>query len=230
MQSQKFAGVRAGASWNNPQNLLQVVTDGVFATTTGPDPAFVSLNFDQPGRGNASFSGSTITDIRVRFNGSGVGTTQILNFCLSADSGQTCLSRVQTITLPALPGSVQFPEPFPSPFFAKWDLRSFPQHNLVAPWVTVVSASGNDTIVRNLTNVPSATGLFPTNLPAGSKVLIQGSACPGQMCTVQSVLSATTMILAENPGALTGAVADAREFRRARLDGHGRACECRAFV
>ncbi len=210
-QDQKFLGVQASSSsWTNLQNLLQATTS--LATVSGSDPAFLSLNINHPGRGSASFAGSTLTDLRLRFTGNGVGAATTLNFCLSADSGQSCFSRVQSVTLPAAPGTAQFPSVFPSPLFSNWNLLSFPQHNLVLPWVTAVSSTGDNTTIRNLTQVPSSTGLFPTDLARGSKVFVQGSSCPGQICTVQSVPNATTMVLVENPGRLTGAAAVAANF------------------
>jgi hypothetical protein len=192
----------ASGTWGTAANIVSGGASTLASSST-TNPIFVALNPSMP-PGSSNWSGYSVTDLRINFTGNGNGTAQQIDFCLTADSGQTCISATQSVTLPASTGTVSFPASgFPAPPFSEWGMLTYPQHNLVMPVRASVNASG--TAVTNLTAVPSASGLFPTNLPVGSKVLIAGSSCGNSLCTVASVGSSSTLTLNENVGTLSGA-------------------------
>jgi len=187
----------SAGTWSNASNIISGRATS-FATSNASDPIFVAINAATPGPGSSSFAGYTVTDLRVNFTGSGGP----INFCLTADSGQSCISAVQTATLPPTAGTVSFPSSnFPSPPFSEWGIQTMPQHNIVVPFVTQVTTASipgsTATLVANQTPVPSSTGLFPVNLSSGSKVMVQNSSCPNQLCTVAQVQNSASLLLEE---------------------------------
>lgn len=192
----------ANGTWTDAANILSGSTSQLASSST-TDPIFVSLNPSTPS-GSSNWVGDSVADLRVKFNGNGGGSAQQVDFCLTADSGQTCLSAVQSVNLPSSNGTVPFPAgTFPQAPFSGWSIETWPQHNLVMPVATTVNTTGST--LTNLAAVPTAKGLFPTNLAPGSKVVVAGSPCPDELCTVASMGSASQMKLVEDVGALSGA-------------------------
>lgn len=199
----------ASGTWTNA---AKVVSGGPsqLAISSTTNPIFVSLNPAIPA-GSSNWTGFNVLDLRVNFLGNGSGSPQQVDFCLTADSGQTCLSATQSVMLPASTGIVSFPSgTFPTPPFSSWGIQKQPEHNLVMPVTTTVSTAG--TTVNNLATVPTDVGLFPTTLPAGSKVVIAGSPCPNNLCTVAAVGNSAVMTVNETVGTLNNAAFTAANF------------------
>jgi len=216
----------SAGTWTNARNIISG-SSGSLASSSNTSPIFVALPPNPTGTGDgpywygSNWVGYSLTDLRVNFIGNGNDSGGlVVDFCLTADSGQTCISAIQSVTLPlTTTGTVAFPSgTFPAPPFTNWSMITWPQHNLVVPTTASVTTSGGlgedrrgkprptGSSVTNLTSVPAATGLFPTNLAAGSKVLVAGSPCAHLLCTVASVPNASTMTLLENVGTSSTAV------------------------
>jgi hypothetical protein len=200
------AWYQATGSWTNPANVISGSSLSL-ATTTTVDPVFVALNASELNlKGSANFAGKHITDLRVKFTGkiTGGGT---VSFCLTQDSGQNCISGIRTATLTATTSTVLFPASQMVAPFSEWGMTSWPVHDLVQPWTTIVNTAG--TTATNTTSAPngSGTGFFPLDLPKGSKVVINGI-----VRTVASVANNLKLVTDENLGTNTGVPANGANF------------------
>ncbi|MEI9811566.1 MAG: hypothetical protein WDO18_02325 [Acidobacteriota bacterium] len=199
----------AAGTWTNAANILSGNTSQLASSST-TDPMFVALNVTAPS-GSSNWVGMSVIDMRVKFFGNGGGSTQQVDFCLSADSGQTCISGVKSVSMPGSNTTRTFPATGAlGAIFPAWSMASLPQHNLVMPVSTTVNGTGTQLV--NQTGAPSPQGLFATNLAPGSKVEIPGSGCLGNLCTIASVNTASSMTLVENIGTLTGATFRSANF------------------
>jgi hypothetical protein len=191
-------------TWTNASNITSG-SSGSLASSSNTNPIFVAIPPNALGTTSGDGSnwvGHELTDIRLNVIGYGSTSGLVVNFCLTADSGQTCISATQSVTLPTSSATTSFPSgAWPAPPLTAWGMTTWPQHNIVIP--TNISVTTSGTAVTNQASVPVASGLFATNLAAGSKVIVTGSSCTNSLCTVSSVKNASSMALVENIGTLT---------------------------
>jgi hypothetical protein len=179
-------------SWSNPSGALG--KGGSATTAKANAPLFLSWNemrtfqLTWSGANFNPFSG-TVDDLLLRLNGSG-GT---FSACISLDSGQTCASSVQTITMPSGSGAAApAPASFPSPIFGGWG-RAF------STWEISNKSAPNGASANAGSNVVTAGGgSFNVDWASGVKIKITGSGCNGNdVCTIASVQSSSKLTTVE---------------------------------
>jgi hypothetical protein len=202
---------QATGTWTSPSSILSR-NPGTLAATNTTDPIFVSLNPAVAGlNGSSNFEGQALTDIRLNIQGNISGGGDV-KFCLTQDSGQNCISRVQTITLRGRTGTVSFPparKVLVAPF-TEWGMTTWPRHDLVQPWTNPNTINTSGATATNTISAPNGVnglGYFPLDLPAGSKVLINRA-----LETVASVRNNLTLVTKENLGTHSGVDATAANF------------------
>ena len=198
------------AAWSNPLNLVTNLTSGTLASTSTVN-SYIFAPFN-----NATFNVTSnnldFTDFIVIPYGSSTAHTEIGEFCISQDSGQTCGSGVVDVTYSNTSTGPQptgvnltsiIPAGFPSPNFSGWGGGFL--HSSSGWWdlnnriVTGVSASGS--IVSMIT--PADPG-FNLNRNAGTKYqLTSCSSGANTVVTLSSYNSAYSINVVETGLSLT---------------------------
>ena len=198
------------AAWSNPLNLVTNLTSGTLASTSTVN-SYIFAPFN-----NATFNATSnnldFTDFIVIPYGSSTAHTEIGEFCISQDSGQTCGSGVVDVTYSNTSTGPQptgvnltsiIPAGFPSPNFSGWGGGFL--HSSSGWWdlnnriVTGVSASGS--IVSMIT--PADPG-FNLNRNAGTKYqLTSCSSGANTVVTLSSYNSAYSINVVETGLSLT---------------------------
>jgi hypothetical protein len=202
--------IDSNGAWTNIDNLLNTSTSGPFATYSGSnhDPVFLAFP-EIYGSTNVSGWGSPVQldDVRLKLYGFGSGSStedRTVLACLSSDSGQTCLSSELELVLPTGAGTVSAPSNYPHLQFSGWGLARYLRKSEIGIQAGKVDVSGN---VVTLTSTDATSQFFSTGWSSGTKIYIQGSAptCPGDLCTITEVRSATQLTIQQTLGTLSGA-------------------------
>lgn len=191
-----FAWQLQGSAWNQPQDILSRSSVASYSGAAGeaivviPDVA----NWIEPStKAPASWHpGWSFDDLRLRIYGSGSdgsADNRAVEACLSFfDSGLTCDTPYQNIVLPSSDNTVFFPANYPKPFFAGWGGRTRK--------LEFAAVGGSLTISGNV--AVATSGAFNPDWKPGSRIFIENSGCPDQLCTVLSVRSPTEMVLQQS--------------------------------
>jgi len=208
--------VDINGAWTNPGNATSG-SQNTLATYSGAnsDPLFLTYDNQQfQGPGGSQFTGygssPTLSNVQIALFGTGTAAAaadRTVSVCLSFyDSGQTCNTAWFPIELPTsapsssttasavYPSASQFPN---GGFWTGWNIT--PQRNDMGVVSGVVNVNGNTVVT---------TSEFNLQWKSGALIYIAGTAptCPGNVCTLSSVLNANTLVLAQTlPSPLTGA-------------------------
>jgi hypothetical protein len=210
-----FDAQYTASGWTNPANIISG-SGGSLATTTGTTPIFAAVTA-KPTLGinvNANnWQNLTVVGLRASLTGNGSDATasnRQVNICITVDSGQTCASATQTLTLNQTTNTtVCFPTcatALAAPF-SSWGFTQFPQHNLVMPFSATVDTSGTAVTFTPSVSDGNLGGGFPMNLPANSRIVIGST-----QYTVSSVGSASALTLGSSAGTQTGVSLKAMNF------------------
>lgn len=199
-------------AWTNTSNILSG-TSGTLASYSGlgGDPVFVAFDPSQvTGFGGASLGGwqphTTLDNVMVRIFGKGNAT---ISGCLTDNSGASCTSPpVDFVTLTSGTGNPA--GTYPVACGSDAATGCFPNNGFWGGWKFTPTAwqmTGQQGQVNvSGTNVTAAAYMeFNLNWKSGSKVFINGSSCPGGLCTIVSVNSSSSLTIAENAGSLSQA-------------------------
>jgi hypothetical protein len=200
------------SAWTNASNILSGATSSLAGYSgSGGDPLFVSFG-QLTGFGGNGFGSwypnQTLDNIMVRVFGTGAGT---VSGCLSDDSGAHCVS--PAVDIVTLGGSGGNPAgTFPVACTSESATGCFPNNGFWGGWNftpvngQIGTSSGTlNTAGSAVTAGPSSE--FGLNWKAGGKIFIAGSSpgCAGNLCTIVSVNSSSSMTIQENAGTLNGA-------------------------
>ena len=208
--------VDINGAWTNPGNAASG-SQNALATYSGAnsDPLFLTYDNQQfQGPGGYQFSGygtsPTLSNVQIALFGIGTAAAaadRTVSVCLSFyDSGQTCNTAWFPIVLPTsspsgattasavYPSASQFPN---GGFWAGWNVT--PQRNDMGVVTGTVNVNGNTV---------TTSSEFNLKWKSGAGIYIAGTAptCPGNVCTLSSVLNGNMLVLAQTmPNPLSGA-------------------------
>ena len=224
-----FAYVRdINSAWTNPANITAGAQGTVTTyTANAGDPIFVAWDNTTlvPSNNGTGFStynpgstgfGTTLDNIQLAFFGSDTAGSTI-EACLSFyDSGGTCSTAWQTLTMPSSAatspaasavypastvatsfsgggGTAHTYTPYPDGGpWQGWGITV--PRNAIAIFSGTVSVSGST--VTNTTYL----GEFNLNWKSGARIFITGSSptCPSNICTITSVTNANTLVISQS--------------------------------
>jgi len=211
---QKFqAALDLNGVWKNPSNAISADGSAGPAIYTGQggdplflwvDPAAFQVVYRDPGGWNPNY---TVDDIRVNTIGGGTDgdpANRTISVCLTLDSGQSCATGALDVILPSSRGAAPaVPSSFPSPMFAGWK-NALGKGRFGPPRGKVSVSNGAVTLVGGASGGAGSESFFKSAWSPGTKILIAGTdpVCPGNFCTIASVLDSTHLTLYEDPGSL----------------------------
>lgn len=198
-----------GTGWTNLSNVVGYST--TVATTGNTNPLTILLdptNFNlQAAVRGGYWPYDNLSDLGLDIYGStSGGSMRQIRACISLDSGQTCTTGYQTITMSGGAG-VQgtIPATYPSVFFQSWGKRL--QRNIFPKEGCVTATAGAIVLTKEQANCGLAIGstfasagaYFNTEWAVGTKIYIATSSptCTSNFCTVSSVTDSTHLTIAE---------------------------------
>lgn len=170
------------------------------------DPAQIELAGAQVQSWGDNFS---LDNVLIRLYGIS-STSSTIAGCLSNDSGQTCLSPVQTFG--AFTGVLQSPATAYPTVCSNQDTSTncFPNYGYFGGWGLQPSrfmiGSGTVNVSTHIVTVASGA-LFDVRWASGTKIYIAGmqNACTNSLCTINSVQSSVIATIDESTPTLNGA-------------------------
>jgi hypothetical protein len=181
----------------------------------------------QPG-----FADNSIDDMAVYTYGNGTATSstddRTIEVCLTVDSGQTCATTPPLeVVLPVAPAmanpAAKIPATFPSAGFKGWGAPAPIRRDLILPMGVLPYGGGQATVnvannsgggaTATLIGTPASWNTFTSWAP-GSKIYIAGSApaCTNNYCTISSIQGGSSLVIAEQPGTLSGVAYNGANF------------------
>lgn len=216
-----FSFFSGGANWTNPAN-IGGASQSIYATYSAAtsDPIFVAWGSsglqDLLGSGfaglnpvNNSGMAPSLDNIQLALFGTGTdatATNRQVDVCLSFfDSGTTCNTAWQTITLPTTaptpattasivsPSSTYFPD---SGFWTGWTFTSgdVPKRGDISVY------AGNYSVTGSTVTNTGYHGEFSLNWKAGGKLYMSGTSptCAANVCTIASVTNGNTLVITQS--------------------------------
>ncbi len=200
-----FQEALTGTSWTGLAD-LNAAPGGSTATSATTNTAFLPLTSNS---GSYQFSGGfsdqtwyALANIGITVYGSATNTTGTnadVAYCLSINSGQSCYSGTNTVTLTSSPTTLTTaPASFPASGFAGWD-KILPREHL-PKWGTASVSGTTMTMAGPAQSDNWSAGLAAPEWVSGTKIYIAGSSptCTNNRCTVSAVTSSTTVTLVES--------------------------------